>query len=605
MRNTPLLPIVAVLWAYSVSNYLFRIWYVATAAALLVAALLIGRRVARVSGLGRAIAPVIAYFAVLLAGVLWAMYPADTLRWVAIDSIGIAVFVLAFLAGRNASPAAIADGLMTLTIPAVIMTAIMVTVEPEAPRIAQYAVALLPFVAPFAYWRAVTARTPWPAVLTLAATFAVLIIGRSRTHLATAVLLTILAALAFRKNTRQALMVITAVAVTGMVLVLVPATRAPIAEMSMRLAGEPVNPQRVALAAVSKSLWQETMPLGIGYGNFIRRFQAVTGYELQVHSVYAAWLVEGGILGIAAVLFLAGSHIRALAAYIREAPSPDQRAYGQVCAIASIGIATIGVFHQVHQTPALWMILGIGAACGAEARSRRAAVTPDVTPLLDAWRRSNPPFAPPLCEPLMATAFRYLSQCEPGAMIVDVGCGTGFMVRALSEGGYRAFGVDADPSVLGRRSIAGDGERLPLQSGGADAIFVFSAFQYMNRASALEECRRVLKPGGRFVVIENLAGNPVAMFSRMVRHLRGLGYPRYLEPREHLRWSERSIYERYFSDVTYEVHHVLSPLFLISRALDFPFFVRALRIMQAMERWVLNGGWCRGAAWHVVITGRK
>lgn len=606
MANATLAVLIAVLWTYILSNYLFRIWYVATAAALVVVAILIAARAVRAGGLGRAIAPVIVYFAVLLASMSWARFPADTVRWVAIDSIGIAVFALAFIAGRNATPVLIANGLMSLAIPAVLMTAIMQAIDPSVPRIAQYAVALLPFVTPFAYWRAVTARTRWPAMLALAIIFAILVFGRSRTHLGTAVLLTTMAALVFRKNARVALMAGVAIAVTLAALVLVPVTRGAVADMFVRIVGEPPNPQRVALAEVSRSLLQETMPLGIGYGNFIRRFHGVTGYELQLHNVYVAWLLEGGVLCVAIVLFLAAAHVRALAQYIGVATAPDQRAFGQACAIASTGILTIAMFHQVHQTPVLWMMLGLGAACGAEARSLRRAAAADEPPLLELWRRSNPTFAPALCEPLMVTALRHLSGCGRGTFIADIGCGTGFMLHALRDGGYRAVGIDADPAVLPRSAAAaGEGERLPLRSGAMDGIFVFSAFQYMDRPRALEECRRVLRPGGRFVAIENLAGNPVAKLSRAVRRIRGLGYPRYMEPRNHLRWHDRSIYEQYFSDVTYEVHHVLSPLFLVSRALDFRVIVAALGVVQRLERRALAAGWFRGAAWHAVITGRK
>jgi SAM-dependent methyltransferase len=606
MENTALAAMLAVLWAYIVSNYLFRVWYMAAAAALVVVALLIVARMVRADGAGRAIAPVIVYFAVLLGSASWATFPADTVRWVAIDSIGIAVFALAFVAGRHTTPGSMANGLMTLVIPALVMTATMYAIDPAVPRIAQYAVALLPFVTPFAYWRAVTARPRWPGVLTLAIIFAILVFGRSRTHLATAVLLTLISAFLFRKNVREALTTGAAIVAAIAVLVLIPITQSTTADSFVRIAGEPVNPQRVALAEVSRSLLQETMPLGIGYGNFVRRFHGVTGHELQIHNVYVAWLLEGGVLCVAVVLLLAVAHIRALSLYIRSAPAIEQRIYGQMCAIASIGILTIGVFHQVHQTPALWMILGLGAACGAEARSWRKASAVDAVPLLDRWRRSNPPFAPALCEPLMATALRHLSQCEPGSFVADIGCGTGSMVRALKDGGYRAIGIDADTAVLnGPAAIAGQGEQLPLRSGAVNGIFVFSAFQYMDRTRALEECRRVLEPGGRFVTVENLAGNPIAKLSRVMRRIRSIGYPRHLEPRAHLQWRDRAIYELYFSDVIYEVHHVLSPLFLFSRALEFRVFIAALRVVQRLERRALSAGWFSGAAWHVVITGRK
>jgi SAM-dependent methyltransferase len=239
--------------------------------------------------------------------------------------------------------------------------------------------------------------------------------------------------------------------------------------------------------------------------------------------------------------------------------------------------------------------------------------------LIDSWRRADPPFAPALCEPLIAACARQLLQAERGSTVVDVGCGTGSMLATFAAAGFRSIGIDANPMVAGTRPadarlILGDGERLPLRSGSVDALFAFSAFQYMDRDRALSECSRVLKPGGRFAVVENLAGNPFARLERAKRRFGHKAYPRYFAPRHHLRWQERAIYERHFSEVAYEAHHVIAPLFLWFRALAVPAppmsrwnrsVLAALRVLQRVERRVLAAGLFRGAAWHLVVVGRK
>lgn len=235
------------------------------------------------------------------------------------------------------------------------------------------------------------------------------------------------------------------------------------------------------------------------------------------------------------------------------------------------------------------------------------------------WTRANPPFAPPLCEPLIASCARHLLQSEPGAIVADLGCGTGSMLAALTAAGFHAVGIDADPAVAGARPkhgqmVLGDGEQLPLKTGSLDALFAFSALQYMDRNRALAECSRVLKPGGRFAIVENLAGNPFAKLDRARRRFRRIPYPRYFAPRDHLRWQDRAIYERYFSHVTYEAHHLMTPLFLSLRALAVPpprtsgwnrTVVAALRLLQRIERHALSAGALRGAAWHLVVVGEK
>lgn len=630
LQAVPLWVTTAVLWVYVVSVYVYRSWYLAAAVAVVVVAILAAAGTLRTRGFARAIVPVLAYFGIWLASACWAMYPDDTLRWVAIDSIEIAVFALGFIVGRNSTSAAITTALMTLVVPSVAIAAIMQAVDPNAPRSAQYAGALLAFLPPFAYLRALTARPRWPAVLSLVLAVVVLLVGRSRTPLATAILLLAIAVVVFRKTARltirdAAIFSAVLVLATG-TLLLVPATRKPVVMMFVRLThigvvwgdlevpAEPAeNWQRVDLDAVSRALLPEAIPFGIGYGNFIRRFHNVTGYDLPIHNIYMSWLIEGGLLSLAAVSFLAWRHVRALSACIGGASTAEERVHGQLIAIASVGILTFGVYHQVHQAPAFWMLLGLGAACGV----KDDGDAPYRSALFGRWQRSDPPFAPALCAPLMSTALRSLSACDRGALIVDLGCGNGFMLPVLEDCGYRALGIDADPSLLrtaAPHAVTADGSQLPLRSDVVDGLFVFSALQYMDRDRALEECRRVLRPGGRIVVVENLAGNPFARLSRAVRRMRGVRYSRSMEPRHHLRWRDRAIYELYFFDVTYEAHHIVAPLFLLSRALAVPappeslrsrIILAVLRVIQRLERRVLSTGWFRGAAWHVVITGRK
>lgn len=616
LRRLPLWLITAVLWAYVMSRYRYRIWYEVAAIAVFIAVMLVASGVLRTCGFTRAIAPVFVYFGLALASAGWAMYPDDTLRWLAIDSISIVVFALSFLTGRNTTPTQLTTAFMTLTIPSVIMAAVAQIVDPTAPRSAEYAGAVLAFLPPFLYLRALIGRRRWPAVLAMVVAFAVLIYGRSRTPLAAAILLTVIAVVVFRKQARltirDALIFGALVVVTTVMLLLVPITRKPMVMMFVRLThigvvwgdlnvpAEPTeNWQRVDLDAVSRALLPEAIPFGIGYGNFVRRFHRVTGYYLPIHNIYMSWLVEGGLLAWGAVLWLATRHIRSLRACIQGAPTLEQRAHGQLIAIASVGILTIGVYHQVHQNPMFWVLLGLGAACSVKESDAEV----QELPLLQRWRQIDPALPAVLCEPLMSTALRHLSGCERGGVLVDVGCGNGSMLSVFQDNGYRAIGIDAELSVLrGTNVIPADGAQLPIQSDAADGIFVFSAFQYMDRDRALAECRRVLKPGGRIAVIENLAGNPITRLSRVVRRRRGVRYSQYMEPRNHLQWRHRMIYERYFSDVHYELHHVTGPLFLLTKN---RVVLAALRILQRLERRALAAGLFRGGAWHVVITGHR
>lgn len=99
--------------------------------------------------------------------------------------------------------------------------------------------------------------------------------------------------------------------------------------------------------------------------------------------------------------------------------------------------------------------------------------------------------------------------------ILDIGCGTGVSALAFKDAapGDRVLGVDISaPMVrLARRNdprgtclfVVGDGCRLPLPDAAVDAVAGHS-FLYLvpDRAAALREIRRVLRPGGRLVLLE-------------------------------------------------------------------------------------------------------
>jgi SAM-dependent methyltransferase len=90
-----------------------------------------------------------------------------------------------------------------------------------------------------------------------------------------------------------------------------------------------------------------------------------------------------------------------------------------------------------------------------------------------------------------------------GSRVLDVGCGTGGMVRALLERGYDARGVDPwalrsglDPA----RHAVGQAEAIPVGDGSADALCAFDVLEHADDALALAEFARVLAPGGRLFV---------------------------------------------------------------------------------------------------------
>ena len=188
------------------------------------------------------------------------------------------------------------------------------------------------------------------------------------------------------------------------------------------------------------------------------------------------------------------------------------------------------------------------------------------------WQARRAGFAPLFLEPIMRAALRALAPAlVENAVVLDLGSGEGHIASVLREHGARTVCLDVDPALLaasrarhpGGVSVASDAARLPLADASVDAVFSFSLMHYVEREAAVREAHRVLRPGGRLVVVENLASNPTILAYRAWRWLWRIRYPRRLTARRYLTWGERSLYARTFPDAVYEPFELASPSLLV------------------------------------------
>ena len=103
----------------------------------------------------------------------------------------------------------------------------------------------------------------------------------------------------------------------------------------------------------------------------------------------------------------------------------------------------------------------------------------------------------------------------PVGRLLDVGTGTGRMIELLGPKAIQATGIDKSSEMLRLARVkleaAGipsslrqaDMDALPLGDGSADSVVIHQVLHYaQNPAAALAEAARVLRPGGRLLVVD-------------------------------------------------------------------------------------------------------
>ena len=125
------------------------------------------------------------------------------------------------------------------------------------------------------------------------------------------------------------------------------------------------------------------------------------------------------------------------------------------------------------------------------------------------YAKARPKYAAALFE-----YFKNTLRIPAGSVFADVGSGTGIFTEQLLHCGYRVFAVEPNADMRKQAeeklshnesfvSVSGSDADMKLPDRSADHITAAQAFHWFDAEAFRRECRRVLRSGGRVILVYN------------------------------------------------------------------------------------------------------
>ncbi len=127
-----------------------------------------------------------------------------------------------------------------------------------------------------------------------------------------------------------------------------------------------------------------------------------------------------------------------------------------------------------------------------------------------------------------------------GQDVLELGCGLGDLLVAMSVAGFHCYAVEQSPQMvkaaretLRRRLldkevtiIQGSAQHLPFSNDSFDAVVSTFPSEYIYDPDTVDEVARVLRPGGRFIVVEGANLLPIGFLQPLLVLIQTIVYGR-------------------------------------------------------------------------------
>lgn len=365
----------AVFVAFFLSIWKYKTWFVVAGGAAVLSAFIVVLGGMHIRGLLRDLWPLALFFAYLIAASRQSAYPQDALYWSTIDSVGVLVASLFWLAARNNEPASFRIGFIYVSLIAAVVVLLIARANPWMSRPGSYVLPFYPVALPFLWAEINSGKRKRLAWIALAVVLSILLLSNSRAPLGISLLVLGLAFLwmgrSVAQRVRLGLLMTILVIVVSIALMSFSRTRFLMLTFAARIThediitrdhyvpGEPVDPTRDNLEAIVKRGFWDAQPFGIGYMTTPHLYEREWGYPTILHSMYQTWAFEGGIL---CVLIMAGvliRHLRAMRRVRRIAFGRDEDVMARCLMLSTMAVMLMGLFHQMNQGPIFYAVLGM------------------------------------------------------------------------------------------------------------------------------------------------------------------------------------------------------------------------------------------------------